>query len=57
MEGYVNLFTARTRQTSEYIASLPQRGRGMTNGAITQHGDRGAFAFRETLLEFSHHRL
>jgi multiple sugar transport system permease protein len=37
MEGYVNLFTARTRQTSEYIASLPT-ARTWYDKLVRSHG-------------------
>ena len=49
MEGYVNLFTARTRQTPEYIASLPPaqtwydklvRSRGMVIAGPSRFAER-----------------
>ena len=58
MEGYVNLFTARTRQqTSEYIASLPPAQTWYDKlGAITRMVIAGPSRFAER-FEFSHHRL
>jgi multiple sugar transport system permease protein len=49
LEGYVNLFTTRTRQTPEYIASLPPadtwydelvRSRGMVIAGPSKFGER-----------------
>jgi len=49
LEGYVNLFTTRSRQTPEYIASLPPaaswwdelvRSRNMVIGGPSKFGDR-----------------
>jgi len=49
LEGYVNLFTTRTRQTPEYMASLPPpetwydelvRSRGMVIAGPSRYGDR-----------------
>ena len=50
LEGYVNLFTNRSRQTPEYMASLPPAAdlvRGA--GALAQHGDHRAVALRRAL--------
>ena len=49
LEGYVNLFTTRTRQTPDYVASLPPaetwydslvRSRGMVIAGLSKFGER-----------------
>jgi multiple sugar transport system permease protein len=66
LEGYVNLFTTRTRQTSEYIQSLPPaetwwdrlvRSRGMVIAGPSKYGERFlnslVIAFGSTFLAVS----
>ncbi len=43
VEGYVNLFTTRSRQTPEFLAkSAPAADLVRASGARPQHGDRRA---------------
>jgi multiple sugar transport system permease protein len=66
LEGYVNLFTTRTRQTPEYIQSLPPadtwwdrlvRSRGMVIAGPSKYGERFlnslVIAFGSTFLAIS----
>jgi multiple sugar transport system permease protein len=66
LEGYVNLFTTRTRQTPEYIQSLPPadtwwdklvRSRGMVIAGPSKYGERFlnslVIAFGSTFLAVS----
>ena len=57
LEGYVNLFTSRSRQTSEYIESLgPPKTWYERIGAKTQYGlSPGRSRFARPLYEFSGH--
>ena len=60
LEGYVNLFTNRSRQTPEYMASLPPpapRDLVRPAGPQPQHGHHRAVAFRGPLRQFRDHRV
>ena len=58
LEGYVNLFTTRTRQTPEYIASLPPAESLVRQArALAQHGDRRPVELHPALHQFADHRL
>ena len=58
LEGYCNLFTTRTRQTPEYIDSLPPATAFCDEtDAQAQHGDRRPVELPAALHQLADHRL
>ena len=58
LEGYVNLFTVRTRQTPDFIAKLPPPTTWYEQArARARHGDRRAVEGRAALRQLADHRL
>ena len=59
LEGYVNLFTTRTRVSPEELEALPpnRHNFGMRNRAQPGHGHRRPVALRRAVPELRDHRL
>ena len=57
LEGYVNLFTTRTRQTDEFLAANPPETLVRRDRAPVRHGHRRPVEIRRTFPELGHHRL
>ena len=57
IEGYCNLFTTRSRQTEEYIKSLPPADRRLRQpGAAQQHGGGQPLELPAALRQLADHR-
>ena len=58
LEGYCNLFTTRSRQTPEFIRTLPTAAGALRRDrAQSQHGRRRTVELRAAFRQFADHRL